>query len=256
MSLSVVAVIPTFNKFVYARQTVLSFFRYSPPDAVVLVIDDASPCYYRQDWAAWSEGMPRGRLILRHFSENDGITRSWNLGLLMARDLRATYTVAGNSDILFTPGWFEPLAYHADRGLALVGPVTNAPGPTNQQLQNVNRYVTNYQVSDDPGHLAMVAARLRDTWPVETAVTCKLNGFCTMARTDRWWEGAFDRTHVFDPAMKMVGNEDELQRRWKARGWQAGFVPRSFVFHYRAVSRGDKYKHHGWCRLQAQESAL
>ena len=76
-----------------------------------------------------------------------------------------------------------------------------------------------------------------------------INGFFMLAKTTRWWEGKFNEQHVFDPSKIMTGNEDELQRRWHKQQFRTGFVPSSFVFHYRAVSRGDRYKHKGWLRI-------
>jgi GT2 family glycosyltransferase len=69
------------------------------------------------------------------------------------------------------------------------------------------------------------------------------------ARTERWWEGRYSGENVFDPAMAMTGNEDELQKRWRKKKFRTGFCPQSFIFHYRAVSRGDRFKHRGWYRI-------
>ena len=71
-----------------------------------------------------------------------------------------------------------------------------------------------------------------------------------LARTDVWWKGKFDKQYVFDPRKKMAGNEDELQKRWKRIGQRSGFVPSSFIFHYRSVTRGERYKDRGWHRLE------
>ena len=76
-----------------------------------------------------------------------------------------------------------------------------------------------------------------------------LNGFFTMAKTEVWWSGAFGKDTVFDPGKRMHHNEDELEIRWAKMGRRIGFVPSSFIFHYRAVSRGDRWRHTGWHRL-------
>lgn len=245
---AIIFVLPTYNKFAYARLAVFSFFKYSPPDSHCVVVDDASPFFPYQDWNAWLDGLPQGRVTLQHFETNAGLTRGWNWGLDYARRLGAEYAIAGNSDIIFTPEWAPPLLYHLAGRYHLVGPVTNAPGPTNRGQQSVRHYYPGYKVTDDPAYLASVAEHLRRTRPIHEIVPCAINGFFTMARTESWWEGAFDAQHVFNPAKRMTGNEDELQQRWQASGRRVGFVPSSFIFHYRAVSRGKRYRHTGWHR--------
>ena len=42
--------------------------------------------------------------------------------------------------------------------------------------------------------------------------------------------------------------EDELQDRWKAKGWKFGVACGSFIFHYRSVTRGIKYAKGKWSR--------
>ena len=60
-----------------------------------------------------------------------------------------------------------------------------------------------------------------------------------LAKTNTWHANAFSAATVFNPKYKLTGNEHELQDRWSARGMKIGFVTRSFVFHYRSVSRPD-----------------
>lgn len=246
-------ILPLYNKFAYAKRAALSFFKYADRPALVIAVDDASPAYAEQDWEVWLDGIPRDRLVFRRFTKNEGLTRSWNWGLRKARELKIPYTICGNSDVLFTPGWAPPLIHQLEEGgYHLIAPVTNAPGPTNAGRQRVANYFPNYHVDDDPAYLAQVASYLSDKYPMSTVVGPKIpiNGFFMMAKTETWWEGSFDDDHVFDYRHRMTKNEDELQKRWHKKGWRTGFTPASFVFHYRAVSRGDKFKHHGWLRLE------
>lgn len=248
---------PIYNGFVYARRTALSFFKYTPEDLnpICINVDDCSPLYDQQPWDYWYQDMPMERSEHQHFAVNGGLTRSWNWGLQRARELGCKYAIAGNSDVLFTPGWYEGLMWHLEHGASLVGPVTNAPGWSNKnsQRQNVRNFFPNYQVEDDADYCAKVATHVKQTYAIEKFVEIDINGFFTMSTVDTWWKGAFDANHVFDPKNKMVGNEDELQARWRAKKMKCGFVPSSFVFHYRAVSRGDKHKHTGWTRLDADD---
>lgn len=242
-------ILPLYNKFAYGRRAALSFFKYTQTTGVVICVDDASPYYPRQDWNAWRKGIPEDRLVFKHFGVNGGLTRSWNYGLKVARDLGCKYAIAGNSDILFTPHWEEGLIYHLENGYQLVGPISNAPGVTNGGKQRVDNYFPGYRVTDDPAYLKQVAEYVYQRNPKNKIVPCAINGFFTMAKVDQWWRGAYNAEHVFDPAKIMTGNEDELQRRWHKNKWRTGFVPSSFIFHYRAVSRGDRYKHRGWYRI-------
>jgi len=244
---------PSYGKFVYSRRAVASFLQHSPPDSFALVVDDCSPGFDQQNWAAWAHDLPRDRIQIYRFGRQDGLTRSWNHGLTYARSHGFTYAIAGNSDIIFTPGWWEPVRAGLAGGWHLLGPITNAPGRTNRQRQSVTRYLPGYVTSDDPADLATVAAELQSRHARTGIVSSKINGYCTVARTDVWWAGAFNKQYVFDPKYKLTGNEDELQTRWLTRRFRIGFVPSSFVFHYRAVSRGDKHKHTGWYRASSAE---
>lgn len=241
-------VLPTYNKFTYARLAADSFFRHTPNGTVILV-DDASPLYHNQDWDLWSQGMPSDRLLKIRFEENAGLTRGWNVGLETGRQLGLEYLIAGNSDVVFTPGWSDGLVGCLNAGWDLVGPVTNTPGWTNRQRQHVKHFYPDYRVSYDPSDLAEVAAHLASTQPVDHAISSLINGFFQMARTSTWVDGKFDARHYYDPKNRMTKNEDELQERWLAAGRRIGFVPRSYIFHFRAVTRGDAHKHGDWMRI-------
>jgi GT2 family glycosyltransferase len=152
----------------------------------------------------------------------------------MASERGATYTICGNSDILFTPGWFEPLK----RGLEyvdLIGPVTNAPGHC--PWQDAKKFGALNTTSDDERILISYAKMLREK-PIHCMRVSRINGFFMMAKTKTWWKYAFDNENVFDPRYKLVGNEDEFQIRGLYKGMRIGFSPNSYIFHYRSVSRG------------------
>lgn len=247
----IAAIIPLYNGFAYGRRAVLSFLKHTTANCVAILPDDASPHFKHQDWDLWFQNLPRDRVILHPFPSNKGLTRGWNWGLKKARELGAEFAICTNSDILFTPHWEHGLVYHLNHGFDLVAPVTNAPGPTNNGRQRVGHFFPGYAVNDDAKYLAQVANYLRKHYPVGKIHTgLDINGFFMMAKTATWWSGAFDKDHVFDPSKRMTGNEDELQKRWKKKGRKIGFVPSSFVFHYRAVSRGSRFKHRGWHRLE------
>jgi GT2 family glycosyltransferase len=195
-------------------------------------------------------------------SVNEGLTPCWNHGLRIARDTKSDYAVCTNSDILFTPGWDIALTAALDNGFSLVGPITNAPGT--EVAQDVSEHVCNYQLTDDADYLAKLAEKIRKAFGSQCFAST-LNGFFMMAKTEVWWENAYDDTDVFkptnevnskgqiNPTPSMTLSEFEFQRRLHARGGKSGHVPGSFCFHYRSISRGEKYKRGKWYRA-AKES--
>lgn len=256
-------VIPTYGAFEYARVAAATALRHTHLAAArVLIIDDASPA---------AEALPTHERALNtlarqcgqppiqvyQFRTNGGLTRSWNQGLVWARRERCDYACVTNSDVRFTPGWDVPLLTALNR-YALVGPVTNAPGT--EALQFVGNYTAKYRRSDADDVLATVVADLRKRHG-HRVIPGTLNGFCLVAATTTWWANAYARHDVFrpvnthnargqpNPTPLMTLNEYELQGRWHARGLKTGFVPASYVFHYRAVSRGDAHKRGDWLRL-------
>jgi GT2 family glycosyltransferase len=70
-------------------------------------------------------------------------------------------------------------------------------------------------------------------------IEAEINGFFMMAKTETWWRGSFSDVDVFDPQYPMVDNEVQLQQRWSQQGFRVGIVPRSYIFHYRSVSRPE-----------------
>lgn len=223
-------ILPTYGHFDYARACLESFVRHTQPGTYhVAIIDDASPEWFQIPFSLWPV-CPKHYL---HFVTRDGLTRSWNAGLQLARQHDFQYVICGNSDLLFTEGWYEPLKIALNSGFDLVGPVTNAPGHAG--WQNIKHYAR-CALTDERLYLSTVARRLRKH--PKKVYTCRfINGFCMAAKMKTWWAGAFDEDNVFDPRHKLTGNENELQLRFRSRGLHIGYVPRSFVFHYRSVSR-------------------
>lgn len=247
MSDQVAVVVPSYGHFDYVEGAIRSAYAHTP-NCLVYLLDDHSP-----DWKPkWIEGLVREfpKLRWRRFGKNAGLTRSWNEGLRWARDSRCAHTVVTNSDVLFTPGWFDAIRWALDNGVDLAGPLTNAPG--HQPKQQVRRHIPDFEINDDPENLAKTAATLAaKNRKIFTAL--KINGFCMVAKTATWWAGAHDATNVFDPKFRMTKNEDEIQGRWKRVGRVAAVVPGSFVFHFRGVTRKGATRGQegrGWFRKQ------
>lgn len=254
-------ILPSYGGYVYSRAAAASFFANTPESLkpVLLHYDDSSPRYHHQNWEKFYCGLPGGRIWHHHFSRNGGLTRSWNTGLDLARKLGCRYAIAGNSDVLFPPGWEAGFRRHLDAGEChLMGPVTNAPGRTggDGHRQDVKNYLADYVLDDSATAIAAVSSRLQQEYADKPAVLGDVNGFFMIAKVDTWWRGAFDSHHVFDPKYPMAGNEDELQIRWNQLGFKMGVSLSSFIFHYRSVTRGEKYRTRGACRMRRDSCNL
>lgn len=236
---------PTYGHYEYARAAVESFLEFTPGGAVV-VVDDGYPEFHR----FWELEWP---VVAHHFQDQRGVTRSWNLGLVLAREIGAKYTICGNSDILFAPNWHTgPESLLEDSSVGLVGPLSNGPGLTNR-LQNIWDHLPGYKPSDLAQAISRVAAELTCRYDIDDHLAADaVNGFFMVGRTARWWEGAYDNEHVFDPTppFALVGSEHELQRRFRACGWRSVVSLRAFIFHYRSVTRGERFKRGMWYRRQ------
>ena len=282
MSPSLLVVVPTYGQFEYAIRAVRTALAHTAYMlATVAVIDDASPERLSRDIHSVDE--PYGnyllnlrwireefgadRLLQLEFDQNGGLTRSWNVGLQVARDGKFDLCCVTNSDVMFAHGWDRDVfallnaeKYH------LVGPVTNAPGTNHDQ------YVGNYSVvydprkKDDTEHIARVQDELHGQQSLRSKPTT-LNGFCMVSLTETWWANAYAADAVFrprnefnargekNPTPLMTLNEYELQRRWHARGLKSGVALGSYVYHYRAVSRGDRHKRGDWARIRDEGTA-
>lgn len=229
----VLLIIPTYGAFDYAKRCIESFQKYTAHVShEIILIDDCSPGWptelkYLKTHYDWGH-----TFFCMSFSKSDGLTRSWNIGLDYAKYAHHKYTICGNSDLLFTKGWYEPMREAMEDGYDLIGPMTNAPGHC--PWQNINKYALQID-SDNEAELNRIA--MMCNWVESHPTTARINGFCMMAKTDTWWQGSYDIKSVFDPRKKLTGNEDELQIRWLKLGKKIGFVPKSFIFHYRSVSR-------------------
>lgn len=252
---NLLVVVPVHSHWDYAVRTVESLYRAadasyfdSSGEVDCVVYDDGSPDYD----LAWERKLLAvdRRVSFVRYTDNRGMTRSWNAGLNLARAGGYYSCCLTNSDVLFTPGWDAHLRAAVNGDYALAGPVSNAPGHTTKH-QDVAKYLPAYELADDWDALKATAAALaaRGLSPVQARV----NGFCMMTRTELAWANRFDKYHVLDPKCPMAGNEDRLQDRWEKAGLKFCVVPSSFVFHYRSVTRGDRFKRGRWMRAAATQ---
>jgi glycosyltransferase involved in cell wall biosynthesis len=245
----------------YTAAALRTFFE-TTPGGVAIVVDDGSRSWteaYQRRLRRLAARYPAGELHLIRHSHHGGLTRSWNAGLTLASELSLDYVIAGNNDVLFTPAWYAGMLHALTNGYDLVGPLSNAPGITAHGKQEIERYVPDYVLSDRPAALAQLAERLYAA-RLGQVVESPINGFFQMAHLDTWRLGRYDAKHYYrpvnaytstghrNPTPLMTLNEDELQARWASLGLSSAIVLSSFIFHYRAVSRGDGYKRGKWYR--------
>lgn len=244
----------------YTTSALVSFFD-TTPDGVAIVVDDGTP-----GWSVKYEDELKllanecgGELHIHHFAKKLGLTRSWNKGLKLANTLGLDYAIAGNNDIIFTSGWHQGMLHALNSGYAMVGPLSNAPGITARGKQEVAKYIEGYTVSDNPVYLNHVAAELLQK-NLGKVIDSSVNGFFQMCSMDGWRGNKYSATEYYrgvnhrtskghkNPTPHMTLNEDEWQGRARAKKKKMAIVLSSFIFHYRAVTRGDKYKRGQWYR--------
>lgn len=245
----------------YTLAALSSFFRHTPCGEAIVVADapSAGDLGFLDQLKTEFAGQP---LKIAPLAQWGGLTRSWNYGLQWAQAQRHDYAICGNNDVLFTEFWYEGLIDALQAGYGLVGPVSNAPGVSSNGLADVWRYFPAYELDDSYESLQETALYLRRNYRRQ-AIPAPVNGFFQFAKTTTWWQGAFDESHVYrprndfnsrgqrNPTPLMTLNEDELQGRWRRKGWKTAIVPSSFIFHYRAVTRGDRYKKGRWMRRRS-----
>lgn len=238
-------VVPTYRAHAYALQTAATALAAFDGTRVA-VVDDGSP-----DWPGddYYQNVHPGRVVCHRYPKNDrNLTRSWNWGARLARDLKFPYVAFGNSDLKFPAGWWEPIRAALDDGrLDLAGPLTNAPGHRRQQeysrhLRKTAPLGVVPKTTDEDAVLVAVTKGLaRRFGSAPVPLFGHLNGFLMAGKTDTLWADAHDKKHLFNPGdrFKMTRNEDEFCGKLITRGRRVGAVPTSYVFHYRGVSRAD-----------------
>ena len=240
----------------YTERAITSFVR-TTPNGVVILADDASP-----DWGGYelkleklcyNLGVPKQNFRVIHFDRVGRLTRSWNAGLRMAAHLGLDYAIAGNNDVVFTPDWYAGMLHALNNGYDLVGPISNAPGVTAKGLQEARYYTNKYALSDRDEVLSAIFKDVYDRH-LGKVVESPINGFFQMAKVSSWIAGKYNKSDFYKPVNKftsrgkvnktplMTLNEDELQARWRKLNMKSAIVCSSYIFHYRAVSRGDSYK--------------
>jgi len=245
----------------YTVAALRSFYE-TTPGGEAIVVDDGSTGWsasYEMKLQHIAAEYANAGIHIHHFRQQGGLTRSWNTGLEMANQKGFDYVIAGNNDVVFTTGWYEGLLHALTNGYAMVGPLSNAPGITAKGKQEVDRYLTQFVLTDHRDKLNAMAEELKKNH-LGKVIESPVNGFFQMAAMESWRKGMYDSGHYYrpknthtskgkrNPTPLMTLNEDELQHRWQRQGMESAIVLSSFIFHYRAVSRGPRYRRGKWYR--------
>jgi GT2 family glycosyltransferase len=243
----------------YTAKAIITFLK-TTPNGIVVVVDDGSVGFSSAYTRKLKELSPDpARIVVEHFKQPLGLTRSWNRGLEICADQQVDYAIAGNNDVVFPVRWYEGLVQLAEVAFAMVGPLSNAPGVTAKGQQEISKFIGDYTLTDDPVLLDNYSLELLKRYKGHYTIS-KVNGFFQFAAMRAWIAGRYDAKHFYRPANFFTAagvknptpyttlNEDELQSRWEKLGMKSAVCRSSFIFHYRAVTRGDKYKKGQWYR--------
>jgi GT2 family glycosyltransferase len=235
---AIAIVITCFNQSAYTRWAVESLRcatkNINGYEFTFAVFDDSST----DDTQEVVRSAGNGQVLYWCSEQNKGVTYLWNAAY--HHFYSSDYIVLVNNDVIFTPNWcpriLDAMRKHE---CEMAGPVTNGPGHISDQ--DVRKYVSDYEPSDDWDQLLTLSDSLQQIEPFEVD---RINGFCMVFDTaflKRAQEGRIGEP--FDPKNRNFGNEDEIQSRLNPRPL---VVPSSFVFHYKRVTFGNSRPRNFW----------
>lgn len=214
-------VVPLFNHLEHTQAMLASLLASLPaglPYEIILV-DDASTDGTR-DWLR-KLSLPNVQVVLNPV--NAGFARANHAGVALATgDVLALV----NNDILFSPGWLEPMLavlHHPRMGAGLVGNVQTRVADGTLDHAGVQMLPT--------GQLAHVQALPASG--LEAAPVFAVTAACCLLRRD-----VFHAAGGFDEAFVNGGEDIDLCQKIKAQGLQVYMAYRSVVQHHVSLSRG------------------
>jgi GT2 family glycosyltransferase len=220
--------ITCFNQSRYTRRAIESLLETTKDDALFrydyAVFDDSST----DDTAEVVVRTGGQRMTYWCSHENSGLTHIWNAIYRMYSG--HDYIAIINNDVIFAPDWITRiLSVMIESKCQMAGPVSNGPGHI--KAQDVRRFITGYEPSDQWEDIRLVSEHIK--WEQPFCVK-RINGFCMVFLTDFLRFAQKERSGMpFDPKNRNFGNEDEIQDRLQPTSL---IVPSSFVFHYKRVS--------------------
>jgi GT2 family glycosyltransferase len=222
--------VPVHNHPELLPPLVASLLEHTPPDVLLLFVDDASSdSRVRSALLRLAAAFP-GRVQVECLADNLGYAGACNHALRAAgrRDV-----ILLNSDTVVGPRWTDSLrlaAYAGDR----IGSATAVSD--NSGLVSV----PNRKKNEMPPGLSVASVACGWLHAPETAFDLHAgHGFCLYLRRDM-----LDDVGDFDAAVfgKGYGEEADLCLRAWERGWKHRITTRAFVWHLNAASFGNLYK--------------
>lgn len=213
-------VIPLHGNLTATQEMYRSLLDTLPDDIAVEIIfvDDASP----DDTPIWLRGMADKNVHCVFFSANAGFAKASNAG---ARRATGRYLLMANNDLVYKPGWLEPMlgAFHQyGNNLGLLG--------------NVQERVIDGAIDHAGIRLAHDGSLEHVQTVLSTGERCPkawaVTGACFMMRRDDFNTlGGFDEAYV-------NGSEDvDLCLKVKARGMDVRVALDSRILHHVSLTR-------------------
>ena len=213
-------VIPLHNHLPHTQEMLTSLLASLPADLdfEVILVDDASS----DGTAAWLRKLSHPRVRAVFNPENLGYAASNNQGVAEARG-----EILGllNNDLIFSPGWLEPMLHLLNDPMARFG-----------LLGNVQRRVVDGEI-DHAGvglNLKGQFEHLTTLPPdAEHAVVSWVTGACVLIRRD-----LFEALGGFDTRYRNGCEDIDLCFRVQQAGKQVGIAYNSVIRHHVSLSRG------------------
>lgn len=213
-------IVVTYNNLQLTRACLASMEVHGDDEPVeVIVVDNGSTdgtCGFLKSWAAAAANR---RVVLN--PDNRGFAAAANQGLAAAA---GEYLVLLNNDTQVTPGWLRTLKNHLrrDRGLGLIGPVTNSIG-------NEAKVDLVYDSMDD---MLLSAARFTRRHIGEVFMLRTLAFFCVMMP-----RGTYEQVGPLDEAYgRGYFEDDDYCRRVEQAGLRIACARDVFVHHQLSAS--------------------
>jgi O-antigen biosynthesis protein len=117
-------VIPLWNQLEVTQQCLKSLVENTAAELEIILVDDGST----DDTRVWLtsyelQALAKKALLVTHCNDaNRGVNYSWNRGLELAT---SPYVAVCNNDIIFAPGWDEPIisALESNESLGIISPL-------------------------------------------------------------------------------------------------------------------------------------
>lgn len=242
-SVDVSVIVPVFNKLALTKNMLASLLETLPQNLVieVIIVDDAST----DETAVWLAGLNKTGLACPQVKSLRVLKNTQNLGYAKSNNLAAKQAQGAilallNNDLVFTPGWLEPM-------LAMF-----------EQYPSMPIVVGNLQYRSDTGALdhAGIEVRFdselkrpiiehrRDSIPDKPEKVFGVTGACFLIAGQ-----TFDILGGFDEQYLNGGEDVDLCLKLREAGGACWLVPSSSVSHHVSQTRGvnkDRDEKNSW----------